>query len=198
MKEKTKNILIAVLVVGLVSMTVAYAALTQVLNINAGAKVLNKSDTWNIHFANLSAPTLGGYATVPTGSELVLSNDSTTLSGLEANLKAPGDYVEYTFKVVNEGSINAKVSAVVLGSISGATYTGGSAADRELVQNNLEYTLTYSNGTAIAQNDALAASGEATLKLHVGYKSTATDLPAATVTVGGLNAHIDYVQAPKN
>ena len=50
MKERTKNILIAVLIVGLVSMTVAYAALTQVLNINASAKVLSKSTTWNVRF----------------------------------------------------------------------------------------------------------------------------------------------------
>ena len=46
MKERTKNILIAVLIVGLVSMTVAYAALTQGLNINASAKVFEWLLDW--------------------------------------------------------------------------------------------------------------------------------------------------------
>ena len=85
MKERTKNILIAVLIVGLVSMTVAYAALTQVLNINASAKVLSKSTTWNVHFANLSAVDTHGYASVAT--PLTLSG-TTTLEGLVANLSA--------------------------------------------------------------------------------------------------------------
>lgn len=192
MKEKTKNILIMVLVIGLVSMTVAYAALTQVLNINAGAKVLNKSASWNIHFTNLSSPVTNGYASIQ--SPLALSG-TTTLQGLIVNLKAPGDYAEYTFDVINEGTINAKVSQVVLPVLANATYTGA-AADVLIVKPNLEYTLTYSNGTAIAADDTLNSGTTRTLKLHIGYSSSATDLPEADVTITGLDAHIDYVQAP--
>ena len=196
MKEKTKNILIMVLVIGLVSMTVAYAALTQVLNVNAGAKVINKSASWNVHFENLSAETLNGYATIPDGKGLVLSG-TTTLQGLEVNLKAPGDYVEYTFDVKNDGTINAKISQVVLPNVAAATYTGD-AGDVTIVKPNIEYSLKYSDGTAIAANDTLNAGAKATLKLHVGYSSSATDLPSADVRVSALDAHIDYVQAPKN
>lgn len=192
MKEKTKNLLIAVLIIGLVSMTVAYAALTQVLNINAGAKVINKASSWNVHFTNLSAADLDGYATIPTNKGLVLSG-TTTLTGLEVNLRAPGDAVTYTFDVVNEGTINAKVSQVVLPTVAGATYAGASA-DVTIVKANLEYSLTHADGTAITQNETLNAGTTKSLKLKISYKSSATNLPAADVTVSGLNAHIDYVQ----
>ena len=206
MKERSKNILIAVLIVGLVSMTVAYAALTQVLNINASAKVLSKSTTWNVHFANLGAVDKHGYANVPSGKGLVLSG-TTTLQGLEANLSAPGDYVAYKFDIVNDGTINAKVSGITLPNMStGVTYTGSATdstkktADENLVKQNIQYELGYCTATsdatytAIAQNDTLNAGQTKSACIRISYKSTATDVPSADVSVTGIDAHIDYVQ----
>jgi len=204
MKERSKNILIAVLIVGLVSMTVAYAALTQVLNINASAKVLSKSTTWNVHFANLGTVDKHGYASV--ASPLTLSG-TTTLQGLVANLSAPGDYVAYKFDIVNEGTINAKVSGITLPNMStGVTYTGSATesakktADENLVKQNIQYELGYCTATsdatytAIAQNDTLNAGQTKSACIRISYKSTATDVPSADVSVTGIDAHIDYVQ----
>ncbi len=206
MKERTKNILIAVLIVGLVSMTVAYAALTQVLNINASAKVLGKSTTWNVHFENLSDVDAHGYATVASPLSL---KGTTTLEGLVANLSAPGDYVAYKFDIVNSGTINAKVSSVTLPNLtSGVTYTGSATdsakktADENLVKSNIQYELGYCTATSdttyteITANDTLnsGAANKRTACLRISYKSSATDVPSSDVTVAGLDAHIDYVQ----
>ena len=109
MGEKTKNAIIALLIVGLVSMTVAYAALSQTIFINSSAKVLNKSALWNVHFDTPVAGTPVGYASVATGKGLVKAN-ATTLSGLEVTLRAPGDSMSYTFNVVNDGTINIKAT----------------------------------------------------------------------------------------
>ena len=176
MKERTKNILIAVLIVGLVSMTVAYAALTQVLNINASAKVLSKSSTWNVHFANLGTLYKHGLS------------GTTTLQGLEANLSAPGDYVAYKFDIVNDGTINAKVSGITLPNMStGVTYTGSASdstkktADENLVKQNIQYELGYCTATSdatyttIAQNDTLNAGQTRSACIRISYKSTATE-----------------------
>jgi len=54
MNERKKNILLAVLVVGIISMTVAYAALSTTLNINGSASVQNIDQSWNIHFAHIT------------------------------------------------------------------------------------------------------------------------------------------------
>ena len=68
MNSRTKNILIGVLLVGIISMTIVYAALSQQLNISGSAKVQSKSESWNIHFqhittsAGLEATGLKGYS----------------------------------------------------------------------------------------------------------------------------------------
>ena len=203
MGEKTKNTLMALLIVGIVSMTIAYAALTQRLNINSNARVLSKNSSWNIHFTNLSAPTKTGYAQVRSGEELVLDSSSTTLSGLTATLSAPGDSVSYTFDVINEGTINAKIntSGVHLANVASATCTGSpvpSAADCTLVKNNLTYTLTYANGAALADGDKLAAGATKSLKLTITYNASATDVPSDDVTISGLDSYIDYIQDEAN
>ena len=200
MGEKTKNVLMALLIVGIVSMTIAYAALTQRLNINSNAKVLSKSTTWNVHFTNLSAPSTTGYAQVKSGEGLVLDSSSTTLSGLTATLSAPGDSVSYTFDIINEGTINAKINTngVHLASVANATCSGTAAtetADCALVKNNLTYTLTYTNPSGtITAGDTLAAGATRHCILTITYNSSATDVPANDVTISGLDSYIDYIQ----
>lgn len=203
MGEKTKNALIALLIVGLVSMTVAYAALSQQLTINSGAKVLNKSALWNVHFGTPVAGTPVGYASVATGKGLVKAND-TTLSGLEVTLKAPGDSMSYTFDVTNSGTINAKIgtNGVSIPDISTITVSGASNDDLALIRNNLEFKLVYSAGDAKAgqtpaAGDTLASGQTRNLTLTISYKSSATSLPSDDITVSNLSAHIDYVQDVK-
>lgn len=199
MGEKTKNILMALLIVGIVAMTVAYAVLTQRLNINSNAKVLKRSSSWNVHFANLSNPTTTGYARVNQGEELVLDSNSTTLSGLTATLSAPGDSVSYTFDIVNSGTINAKINTdgVHLASVASATCTGNPAptsADCTLVKNNLTYTLKYTDNSNITAGDKLAAGASKNVTLTITYSASATDVPSNDVTITGLDSYIDYIQ----
>ena len=58
--NKVKNIILAVLVVGLVGMTIAYAALTQTLNISDNEVTV--ASNWSVKFAN------GGTATASSVS----------------------------------------------------------------------------------------------------------------------------------
>ena len=193
MQNRTKNILLAVLIIGLISMTVAYAALTQTLNINTTAKVLSKGESWNVHFNAPSTAVLTGYASVATGKELKL-NGTTTLNNLEATLVAPGDSVSYTFDVENSGTINAIIDSVTLPNISTVSMTG-STADVSLVRSNLQFSLVYtSNNKAPAKGDTLAAGETKNMTLKITYNASATNLPSAAVTVSGLDAHIDYKQ----
>ena len=196
MNSKTKNVLIVVLIIGLISMTIVYATLTQNLRINATAKVVNNSEGWNVHFENLSGPTTTGYAQVEEGNELQLGG-TTTLKNLVVTLKAPGDSVSYTFDVKNDGAINAKIEDVFIPTTSsaGISFNGASAADEAIVKENVVYSLVY-NDTNIApkKDDTLASGATQKLKLTISYKDTATQMPSTTVIVTGLDAHIDYKQ----
>ena len=203
MGEKTKNAIIALLIVGLVSMTVAYAALSQTIFINSSAKVLNKSALWNVHFDTPVAGTPVGYASVATGKGLVKAN-ATTLSGLEVTLRAPGDSMSYTFNVVNDGTINAKIgtNGVSLPDISNISISGVSSDDLALIRSNREFSLVYGTGDtkagqAPAAGDTLASNTSRPMVLTISYKNSATNLPSDDITISGLNAHIDYVQDVK-
>ena len=116
MQEKTKNVLLVVLIVGLVSMTVAYAALTQTLTIESSAKINNTK--WDIEitdFAEVPNQTnnVGGTSEVlVTGPT---STSGTTISGLEVTFKKPGDVAKFTFNLKNKGDINAKLTNFTLG-----------------------------------------------------------------------------------
>lgn len=116
MQEKTKNVLLVVLIVGLVSMTVAYAALTQTLTIKSSAKINNTK--WDIkidNFAQAAAqPNLNGGTSEATVKE-GYTTSGTTIEGLEVTFKKPGDVAKFTFDLKNLGDINAKLTSFTLG-----------------------------------------------------------------------------------
>ena len=116
MQEKTKNVLLVVLIVGLVSMTVAYAALTQTLTIKSSAKINNTK--WDIQITDFvdvpnQANNVGGTSEVTVKEGYTTSG--TTISGVEVTFKKPGDVAKFTFNLKNLGDINAKLNSFTLG-----------------------------------------------------------------------------------
>ncbi|MBR4618255.1 MAG: hypothetical protein IKO49_03020 [Bacilli bacterium] len=183
--NKSKSALIAILVVGLVTMTVVYAALSTTLTISNSATVA--ATKWDVHFDNLQMAS-GNTATVATGKEAKISGP-TSITGLEATFVKPGDSVSYTFDIVNGGDINAKLTSYTLGTPS----CSGDTAN--FCKNNITYTLTYGTGnTAFAQNQVINAGQTINAKLTITLKNTVTAMPTTALTVSGLSATFVYSQ----
>lgn len=106
--ERTRNIILIVLAVCLIGITVAYATLSQNLNISGVANVDKTS--WNIHFTNVLTPKVEGQA---TGGKAVLSSGNTVITISEGTLSALGDKITYTFDVINEGDLPAEVETTL-------------------------------------------------------------------------------------
>ena len=119
MFDNKKNVLVAVLIVGVVAMTVAFAALSTNLRISGTASVPNTN--WNIHFANWALDTA---STVTVGSntqqntavypsvndlQMSLAPNVTLVEGLNITLYQPNDYAKYTFDIVNDGTIDGSL-----------------------------------------------------------------------------------------
>ena len=117
--ERTRNIILIVLAVCLIGITVAYATLSQNLNISGVANVDKTS--WNIHFTNVLTPKVEGQA---TGGKAVLNSESTVITISEGTLSAPGDKIIYTFDVINEGGGNTTTGETLPSNYS---YTGYAA-----------------------------------------------------------------------
>ena len=188
MNNKVQNVLLGVLAVGLVGITVAYAALTQQLKIEGTATV--KASTWDIHFNNMSNGAATGYATLPEAGKLAIENgNTTTISGNIGTLKAPGDSITYTFDIVNAGDINASITNVTT-----PTLTCKIGENPETtVCNNLEYSIKYSDGNAISVGDDLAKGATKPVTLTITSKNTDV-IASQDVTVTASPMTITYGQ----
>ena len=182
MDTKKKNILLGVLIVGVVAMTVAFAALATNLRINGSANVAATS--WNIRFENwqkvdLTTGTTGhtNTASSPAANQLSTSDSTnvTKVEGVNVTLNQPGDVAKYTFEIRNRGSIDAKLSNVSVTDTSSNSLVG---YEVKCYESN-----TYT-GTEVTTNSVLTANGGvAYCYLQVEYKDqTNSQTPGTTQT----------------
>ncbi|MBQ9181047.1 MAG: hypothetical protein IJ134_00165, partial [Bacilli bacterium] len=116
-------------------------------------------------------------------------------------LKAPGDKVEYRFKVVNEGEITGYINELTNIGIGTITYGAGetlTAEQKTSFQNDIQVTLTYNDQlkTRLAYNDELKQNEEKELILTIQYIKRETEqvLPTSDVTFTNITASITYGQ----
>lgn len=190
MNNKVQNVLLGVLAIGLIGITVAYAALTQQLKIEGTAKVA--SSKWDVHFGTVSAGNAQGYATAGT----LAKTGETTIAGDIGTLKAPGDSITYTFNVKNAGSINAKISSITAPKLTCAPVaSGGSQTVANNVCANLTYTIEYTSESpkTIAVGNKLTAGASKNITLKIVNSSNAT-LASEDIAVTASPMIINYAQ----
>ncbi len=194
--EKSKNMLLIVLFISLITLSIAYATLTQYLYINSEVTIAGQgSGGWDIRFTAVTCHANGNASITHD-----FSMSATNLSGLEYRLVAPGDSVVCNISVTNNGSIDAKLSSFAIqdGSL---TYTGtGSSrlSDELLVSGKVQHSIVYATGDSQeglvpAINDYLPSGVTRNLVLTIQYPSNA-NLPENDVTVSGLKTTFLYVQ----
>ena len=192
--EKNKRMItiaIAALIVAIISVAIAFAALSQTLTIDGGA-TFNPA-TWDVRFdtASLQRQEIGD----ATGTMPAIT--ATTIGTYAVTLTKPGDAVIYTFDVVNTGSLNAVISALTRPAPTCVGTGASAAADAAMVCDNLVYTLTNATltGPNVALGDVLAMNtGRQTMVLRVEYPMTMTTVPANDVTITIPQVVITYSQ----
>ena len=175
--NKRINFIMAIVVVLIIGISIGYAALSASLNIIGGSKI--KKSSWDIHFKNLHVKEGSVEATSPA----VIKPNKIDIN-YSISLEKPGDFYEFSVVVVNDGTIDAKLSADP--TLSGLT-------PEQKVYSN--YTVTYNDGSPVAKNDKLKAGAEKTLKVRVEYKKDITpeQLPSETQEVT-LTFAMNYIQ----
>jgi uncharacterized repeat protein (TIGR01451 family) len=176
-RDRTARILVVVAIcIATLGLSVAYSAFSTTLNIAGTATV--KGGQWSIYFTNLQTPTVSGSAS-STKADITTS---TTKFDFAVELVKPGDSVTYTFDVTNAGQIDAKLSSITIGGASDAALK------------NVTYTLTKSDGTTLAVNDALGSGDSQTLKLTVTYNADAETVADEDFELS-LSAVLTYTQS---
>ena len=148
------------------------------------------SKEWSVAFGEVSDVIVNG-ATKEIQRPYT-SGNNTTMENFSVLFNRPKDSITYKFKVDNKGVFNARVADFNY-SLPHCDGTGDYAkADAELVCNNLDFHLSYSNGRFLDVDDILYAGDIQDLSLKIGYLGES--LPKNSVKVTGITATVIYVQ----
>ncbi len=168
--------ILAIVLVSIFTLTIAYAALSVVLTIQGRAQV--SSANWNIHLANPRVTS----GSVTTDVPVIKTSSSLEFS---TTLNMPGDFYEFTIDVVNDGSIDAMVENVIM--------TPGLTTEQAKY---LRYEITYQNGESITTNQLITKGTEIPIKVRIEYRKdlTSSDLPTGQVVLD-LSLELKYIQS---
>lgn len=168
-QQNNRKMGILILLLLVVSISVGYAALSSVLNINGSSTVIG--GTWDVRFTNLTGITKGGLTSdTGTGLQEATINSAGDQVDFAVSMRQPGDSYSFTVDVKNFGSLPANAKLEVTG-------LDGEAADY------LTWTVTGMNSTG----EELASLGHKTLTVTVMYKN---DAPLAAT---GFDANLSAV-----
>ena len=170
-QRKIKVLGIVALVLGLIGLTIAFAAMSRVLKINGTGNVDRAN--WDIHFRNVTFLSKSATASISGDPEPSNTNKGVTITGLNVTLKQPGDYVKYTADIKNEGDIDAAIKLVTPPSLT--------ERQNELFEFKAEYTDVQAKGSKeIQDGDILRAGDIKNITITFKYKDevVASQLPS--------------------
>ncbi len=123
--RKIQIIAIVALVIGIVGLSIGFAAFSSVLNIQTSANVKPDSSTLNVDFSTAEdkmeiaeiIPTATPNSLVTTNGVIDNSGDP-TISKLSATFTEPGQSVVYKFYAYNAGELNAYLKSIVFSNVT--------------------------------------------------------------------------------
>ncbi len=179
-KERTKALVIVVMLIVVAGLTVAFASLSSVLNIKGTAYL--DAAKWGIKFGNLSEPEKIGTATT-TGTAKIEETKSAEITEINVSLSTPGDKVVYTVDLVNEGTINAKIDKIEKTELTSEQ------------QKYLTFKVTDKEGKEVSEGDILSAGETKNLTITIEFIKDLTkeDLPTNTSTIS-LSYKLNFAQ----
>lgn len=158
MKKSKKTNVLAILIVFLLVLAVAYAAFNQTLTITGTATA---QGNWDIHFENESITTKTGNSVTIGKTEGSTVNDKLTVA---AKLDYPGDKSTVSVDIANDGSVDAKLTAF--------TVTGDGFTQSGNVYTNGVIKITV---PTMATGEMLASNGTKTFTFDIEWDSNETD-----------------------
>lgn len=185
MKNKKKNIVFLLLLL-MVGLSVGYALLSTNLKINGASKI--KGSNWDIHFDNLVVNTDSVELSTDDAPATILT--STTEVSYTVTLNKPGDFYEFTVDAVNAGSVDGMIDSVT-SKLNDAVIT--------TLPVYLDYSVSYSDGVPLQNNQILKAGESETYKVRVEFKKDIenNELPTTAQTLT-FRFEVVYVQADEN
>ena len=180
--RRARIIAIAALLVGVVGLSLGFAAFTNTLTIQSSAEVVVDDSVFNVDFSTQTASVQGGSVTPTldptngpasfTGGTANIDNSAAgapVIEDLHATFTAPGQSVTYTFYTKNAGQLKAYLTSVNFANVSGESATKVCTAKA-----------VESPATPATQSLVNAACNGISLTVALGPTATAESFTATT------------------
>ena len=187
-------IALTIAIVSIVSIAIAYAALSQALTITTN-KITQSAQTWGHTMSCSKTNDIGTSTTGRTCGAISVSGTAATVA--DTTLSKPLDACVYKCTITNSGSIPSKISAVAptapTSTTCGTNTSASSSATAKMVCGNITYGIYASasvSGTTITTTNltvptaAIAASGTKDVYLVVQYTGSGVNSSAVTQSAG--------------
>ena len=213
--NKPRTVALILLVVSIITLSIAFAMLSNKLTISGNAKL--DPINWSIYFDNISGVDLSGEAAIVDNPEID-SNDKTKITNFNVTLNKPGDKATFTVDLVNESDITAIISGIDTPTINydfiefKAIYTGTNTEvalgnviearkDGEASRVNITISVYYSKEKVTNEDLAGIPAGGLTISLkNYGLTFEQSDelanMPTTTKWINGCTT--DYVKKASN
>ena len=177
-KRRTKYLLLLLILF----ISVGYAILQSNLTITGTTSI--QDSKWDIHWNDVVITE--GSVSTSNADRATIDNTKTTVN-YNIVLDKPGDFYEFTVDAVNEGTIDGMIDTISskLNNVEIITLPA-----------YLNYSITYSDGVQLQENQELKANSSETYKVRIEYKRDiqANQLPETTQTLN-LSFSVTYKQA---
>lgn len=204
--KRIKLYTLIALIMSILTISVAYAVLSTSLEIS-GTTNIQASD-WEFELGKGMSLLGKDYET--TGSAIY---NEPTFDGVTAtytfSLAKPGDSVTYFFRILNPGTLPGEIESVVNSTPTCKSATNNTN-DEGIVCNNLNYEISYTDGTPIQAGDVMSIEetpntclkGSTTgtvrsIKVKITFNEDANAVPSSTITVNNLKTTINIKQTDK-
>ena len=127
--EKNRTVqLVAILalVVGVIGLSIGFAAFSNTLKIQSGAEVTPSKDTLNVDFSSSDTAVETSKITPVTDPVGVVATEATSdpaIKNWSATFKEPGQKAVYSFYAYNAGELEAYLKSIVYANVTGANST---------------------------------------------------------------------------
>ena len=194
---------LAAILVAVVAVSIVWAVYTSRLTIARSSSTI-KAGNWSIVFSDLIPITRGNSGGVGTTVEekVAPTLSETTITGFQVDMKTPGDWFSYKFKINNTGKFPAKITTFSKVDSSyiacePATSSRIEAEKAAALCSHINIKLRYTDTKAdVKTDDAFAVGASKEVELYVEYDKdlTTEEAPEDDVTVTIREISIPFAQ----
>ena len=209
--------MLAFVLVGITTMTIAYATLSTTLKITGSAEFQEASwdfvvtkfpipDSWEVPEELLAADNVISYGDAKFIKTPTITG--TTISNLDVSLKNIGEGLEAYYQITNTGEIPARLDSIIPSEWT-VNSPSNNQEDIELVYEYLDFDwmmgeLIYENGTYVENgsgiylDDILCPGATFGINIIIGYDEDAPRVPYSAIKVSNLSVDMNFVAVDQN